>query len=312
MFQKKICKTYIAVLICSFFSLATLSDKANALTPKQFGSALGPENIGMCLAIAQFHLKESNNVRNVLKTPNMEVVRYSKFLTEAALLQNREVINKYMSDYQLRVAKTSDENLRKNWIEKCKLRQVLTALNESEGVKNKPNQSSASRATPQPSASTPQSSNVDRDNNVSINVLFRTDGYFVIRNDISRNCNSMLSNSKGSEVFIRYSPNTMVALIRFGGKHPIRNQPGEAERIKPDDIRVPIKITDVRTVDNRYVLYKLTKFLQNGAVIIFRGQLDTSNMELIEDLIECQRCDEAQLRARSLGTKSTYSWCNLN
>ena len=159
------------------------------------------------------------------------------------------------------------------------------------------------QGTPQPEA------------NKGLNTLFASGGYWVEDESVTRsnlNCSALLANSNLGLAFERYEPNQMTIQIRIGGRHPNKNNP-EVQRMLTSDIRVPIRVENVKVSGNKVIFDRFATNRQ-GAVMGETYELDTG--EKVIRMLKahtCQKCGEAELKVfrgnQSGGSLPRY-WCN--
>jgi uncharacterized protein len=151
--------------------------------------------------------------------------------------------------------------------------------------------------------------------NQSLNVLFQSGGAWVADESITRSnlsCSALLANSTLGLAFEKYEANQMTVQIRVGGRHPNKNNP-EVQRMLTSDIRIPIRVENVRVGGNKVTFDRISTNRQ-GAVMGETYELDTGNKVIrMLKAHTCQNCGEAELRSfrnRQSGGSMPKYWCN--
>jgi hypothetical protein len=147
-----------------------------------------------------------------------------------------------------------------------------------------------------------------------LSVLFATGGSWVGDDAITRsnqNCSALLAQSNLGLAFEKYEANQMTIQVRIGGRHPNRSDPN-VQRMLTSDIRVPIRIENVKTTGNKVIFDRISTNRQ-GAVMGETYELDASNKVIrMLKAHTCQNCGEAELRSfrnrQTVGSEPRY-WC---
>lgn len=173
----------------------------------------------------------------------------------------------------------------------------------------------APQAVREPPATPPPSDGGSKKAPAPLDVLFSTGGFWV-RDDAIRksnvSCSEALAASKLALAFHKFEPNQMTILLRPGGSHPFKDKP-EVMRHLRSDIRVAIRIDNVRSSGGKVTFDRVDTVARNGAVISGSYELDAGNRVLrLLKSNTCQGCDEAQMtvhRANRSGSTTPYYWC---
>lgn len=174
--------------------------------------------------------------------------------------------------------------------------------------------SAAPQAAREPSATPPLSDGGSKKAPAPLDVLFSTGGFWVSDDAIRRSnvsCSAALAASKLALSFHKFEPNQMTILLRPGGSHPFKDNPGVMRHLR-SDIRVAIRIDNVRPSGGK-VRFDRVDTLYNGAVSSGSYELDAENRVLrLLKSNTCQGCNEAQMtvhRANRSGSTTPYHWC---
>lgn len=150
--------------------------------------------------------------------------------------------------------------------------------------------------------------------NQTLSVLFQSGGAWVADESVTRSnlsCSALLANSNLGLAFEKYEENQMTIQVRIGGRHPNRSDPN-VQRMLTSDIRVPIRIENVKTTGNKVIFDRISTNRQ-GAVMGETYELDASNKVIrMLKAHTCQNCGEAELRTfrnRQTGGSTPRYWC---
>lgn len=146
----------------------------------------------------------------------------------------------------------------------------------------------------------------------SLDFLFKQGGYWVDdESNAGQSCHAILAQANFGTAFKRYSANQTEILIRIGGRHPSKNDPGVASQINRN-INVPSQYLVIQESPNTRI--KVSTRAPNGATIEEFLELSPPNNTVVKYGVgECSGCDQAQLRSRqNFSGPKIMQWCSGN
>lgn len=145
-----------------------------------------------------------------------------------------------------------------------------------------------------------------------LDFLFKQGGYWVDGEaPAGLSCNAILAQENFGTAFKRFTANQTEILIRIGGRHPSRGDPGVASQMNRN-INVSTQYAVIQNTPTTRI--KVSTRAPNGAIIEDFLELSPQNNTVVKYGVgECSGCDQAQLRVRqNFSEPKVMQWCSGN
>lgn len=143
-----------------------------------------------------------------------------------------------------------------------------------------------------------------------LDFLFKQGGYWAI--DLARggqSCSAVLAQDKQGAVFKRFEPQQTQILMRIGGQHPFKNDPGVVRQFNRT-LQAPTQYAVIATSPNTKV--KMTTRTSNGGLLEEFYELRPANNTIVRYGVgSCTGCNQAtQLSIQNFSGPEVIHWCS--